>query len=155
MRFINAELTKIGRDPIPPARVVDTLALGRGENIRALQPVSMRSCDRYRIDRSRRIKHGALLDAEILVEVYSELLGGRQRSMIFARKRALDSVAKRIAIAARKARGASLAPLLTEAEILAHAEHIAKLGDSAFWRRHPSAPKMEKSRALSAAFRCA
>src|SRR5476651_2463852 len=80
MRFINAELLKIGRAAIAMERIIDTLALARRKhpglpnNLDAL-------CDRYRIDRSRRVKHGALLDAEILVEVYGELLGGRQRSL--------------------------------------------------------------------------
>ena len=87
MRFINAELGRIGRDPIPNSRVVDTLALARRKHPGA--PASLDAlCDRYRIDRSRRIKHGALLDAEILVEVYGELLGGRQRSLVFAGERA-------------------------------------------------------------------
>ena len=61
-------------------RVVDTLALARKKH-----PGQQNSldalCDRYRIDRTKRVKHGALLDAEILVEIYSELTGGRQRSL--------------------------------------------------------------------------
>src|SRR5471030_1619615 len=82
MRFINWELAKAGCESIPMSRVVDTLALARRKHPGA--PASLDAlCDRYRIDRSRRIKHGALLDAEILVEVYGELLGGRQRSLVF------------------------------------------------------------------------
>jgi len=69
IRFINAELERIGMAPIAADRVVDTLALARRKHPGA--PNSLDAlCDRYRIDRSRRIKHGALLDAEILVEVY-------------------------------------------------------------------------------------
>ena len=63
-------------------RVVDTLALARRKFPGASNSLDA-LCDRYRIDRSRRVKHGALLDAELLVEVYIELTGGRQRSLEF------------------------------------------------------------------------
>jgi DNA polymerase III subunit epsilon len=134
MRFINAELVKIGRDSIPGSRVVDTLALARRKHPGS--PNSLDAlCDRYRIDRSRRIKHGALLDAEILVEVYGELLGGRQRSLVFSgNERA--SRAQRIAAPEPKARTLALPSLLTEAERTAHLEHVAKLGEGALWRRY-------------------
>jgi DNA polymerase-3 subunit epsilon len=133
MRFINAELLKVGRASIPASRVVDTLALARRKHPGA--PNSLDAlCDRYRIDRSRRIKHGALLDAEILIEVYSELLGGRQRSLAFsANERAAPSIGA--PVAERKLRSVLLPPLLTEAENIAHVDHVAKLGKSALWRR--------------------
>jgi DNA polymerase-3 subunit epsilon len=134
MRFINAELMRIGHEAIPGSRVVDTLALARRKHPGA--PNSLDAlCDRYRIDRSRRIKHGALLDAEILVEVYGELLGGRQRSLVFAAHERAGG-GQRTIVAARKTRGEPLPSALTEAERAAHAEHIAKLGDSALWRRY-------------------
>jgi DNA polymerase III subunit epsilon len=134
MRFINAELAKIGRDPVPMARVVDTLALARRKHPGAPNNLDA-LCDRYRIDRSRRIKHGALLDAEILVEVYGELLGGRQRSLVFSAAERADKTQRR-AVIERKVRSAPLAALLTETEREAHVEHIAKLGEAALWRRH-------------------
>ena len=82
MRFVNAELARLGREPIGMDQVVDTLALARRKH--PGQPNSLDAlCDRYRIDRSRRVRHGALLDAEILVDVYCELTGGRQRSLAF------------------------------------------------------------------------
>jgi DNA polymerase-3 subunit epsilon len=150
MRFINAELAKIGHDPIPSARVLDTLALARRKHPGA--PNSLDAlCDRYRIDRSRRIKHGALLDAEILVEVYGELLGGRQRSLVFsANDRAVRS--QGTPIVERKFRSAPLLALLTEAERLAHANHISTLGESAIWRRYEDRPaeKPQPETALSA-----
>jgi DNA polymerase-3 subunit epsilon len=134
IRFINAELERAGLGLIAPERVVDTLALARRKHPGA--PNSLDAlCDRYQIDRSRRVKHGALLDAEILIEVYGELLGGRQRSLVFAaeerggaRQRALTRKAKPRLI--------PLASFLTAPEEAAHAEHIAKLGDNALWRRH-------------------
>src|ERR1700729_1203521 len=81
MRFVNAELTRLGLATLSMDRVVDTLALARKKHPGA--PASLDAlCDRYRIDRSRRGRHGALLDAAILVEVYCELWGGRQRSLL-------------------------------------------------------------------------
>ena len=84
MRFINAELARIGHDRDTELRAFSTRSPWRDGNIPALPNSLDALCDRYRIDRSRRIKHGALLDAEILVEVYGELLGGRQRSLVFS-----------------------------------------------------------------------
>jgi DNA polymerase-3 subunit epsilon len=134
MRFINAELAKIGHDPIPSARVVDTLALARRKHPGA--PASLDAlCDRYRIDRSRRIKHGALLDAEILVEVYGELLGGRQRSLVFSANERAIRAAGTLAVE-RRLRSAPLPALLTEAESSAHAGHIKTLGEASIWRRY-------------------
>src|ERR1700735_1858211 len=133
MRFINAELARIGRDSIPGGRVVDTLALARRKHPGS--PNSLDAlCDRYRIDRSRRVKHGALLDAEILVEVYGELLGGRQRSLMFSSNERA-SAARRIAAPERKLRTIALPSLLTEVERTAHAEHIGQLGGGALLRR--------------------
>ena len=81
MRFVNAELARLGLATIGMDRVVDTLALARKKH--PGPPNSLDAlCDRYRIDRSRRVRHGALLDAEILVEIYCELTGGRQRSLL-------------------------------------------------------------------------
>ena len=79
--------------------------------------------------------HGALLDAEILVEVYGELTGGRQRSLAFAEARAaspsgLDAVA-------RRGRAQRISPSrVSDEEIRAHGEHVASLGDGAIWRRY-------------------
>ncbi len=86
MGFVNAELARLGREAIGMERVVDTLTLARRKH--PGQPNSLDAlCDRYRIDRSRRVVHGALLDAEILVEIYCELTGGRQRSLVFGEER--------------------------------------------------------------------
>lgn len=77
MRFINAELTALGHEALPMTRAVDTVAMARRRfpgaqaNLDAL-------CKRFGIDNSARTKHGALLDSELLAEVYLELLGGKQ-----------------------------------------------------------------------------
>lgn len=80
MMFLNFELAQLGFASIDPERVIDTLVLARRRH-----PFGSNSldalCQRYGIDNSRRTKHGALLDSEILAEVYLELLGGRQTDL--------------------------------------------------------------------------
>ena len=81
--FINAELEKVARAAIPRERLVDTLLLARRKH----PGVSNRLddlCSRYAIDNSHRTKHGALLDAELLAEVYIDLIGARQSQLILA-----------------------------------------------------------------------
>ena len=134
MRFINAELSAYGLPPIGAERVVDTLALARRRHPGAANSLDA-LCQRYGVDLSRRVKHGALLDAEILAEVYAELLGGRQASL------SLDPAAtERISAPARHRESSRrLAPHLTAAELSAHAAFIATLGQKALWRHYLSA----------------
>jgi DNA polymerase III subunit epsilon len=140
MRFINTELMRTGRLAIAPDRVIDTLALARRKHPGL--PNSLDAlCDRYRIDRSRRVRHGALLDAEILVEVYGELVGGRQRSLMFSSSERTRRAAAMAGVS--KARPTPLAPEISEGELRAHADHIASLGVGALWGQylvaHPGA----------------
>jgi DNA polymerase III subunit epsilon len=134
LRFLNAELERLGRDTVGMDRVVDTLALARKKH-----PGQQNSldalCDRYRIDRSKRVKHGALLDAEILVEIYSELTGGRQRSLSFDDQPEIgavpiDQISRRLG--PRPPRITRLRP--EEAE--AHASWVDTLGEGALWLRY-------------------
>ncbi len=132
MRFLNAELVGSGREPLAMDRVVDTLALARKKHPGQSNSLDA-LCDRYQIDRSRRVKHGALLDAEILVEIYSELTGGRQRSLSFVdgaeRGAGLTIEIGRVRIGPRPLRASRIRP--GEAE--AHANALAALGDAALW----------------------
>lgn len=75
--FLNAELEAVGREPISMDRMVDTVAIARKKHPGAKLSLDA-LCTRYGIDRSHRVKHGALLDAELLAQVYVELNGGRQ-----------------------------------------------------------------------------
>lgn len=75
--FLNAELERIGLEPISMDRMVDTVAIARKKHPGAKLSLDA-LCTRYGIDRSHRVKHGALLDAELLAQVYVELTGGRQ-----------------------------------------------------------------------------
>ncbi len=134
IRFVNAELTRLGLATIAMDRVVDTLALARKKHPGA--PASLDAlCDRYRIDRSRRVRHGALLDAEILVEVYCELSGGRQRSLLLGD--ALGEADVQVVVVVPRSSPRPLrAPLLEHAEEIAHVRYIEGLGRDAVWFRY-------------------
>src|SRR5215469_7258615 len=116
--FINAELDRIKRPPIPRERLVDTLLLARRKH----PGVSNRLddlCSRYAIDNSHRTKHGALLDAELLAEVYIDLIGARQSQLILAAETAEIRV-NLFGEMPRRLREVPLAPRLTEADREAH-----------------------------------
>ena len=124
--FLNAELERIGKPPIPPARTLDTLALARRKYPGA--PASLDAlCKRFGIDRSAREKHGALLDAALLTEVYLELIGGRQPALGLQRTAA---AAPDAAGTPRAARARTPRPhAASEAEAAAHAAFVATLKD--------------------------
>ena len=81
--FLNAELAIAGFAPVDTARMVDTIAIARKRHPGAKHSLDA-LCSRYGIDRSHRVKHGALLDAELLAQLYIELTGGRQIGLAFA-----------------------------------------------------------------------
>lgn len=83
MKFINAELKKVGASIYPMSQSLDTLALARRKFPGSPNTLDA-LCKRYAVDNSSRVKHGALLDAELLAEVYLELMGGRQRGLLLA-----------------------------------------------------------------------
>jgi DNA polymerase-3 subunit epsilon len=83
MAFLNAELSRAGREPLPLSRAVDTLSLALRRFPGA--PASLDAlCRRFGIDNAGRVKHGALLDSELLAAVYLQLLGGRQADLDLA-----------------------------------------------------------------------
>ena len=138
VRFMKAELARLGLATIAMDRVVDTLALARKKHPGA--PASLDAlCDRYRIDRSRRVRHGALLDGEILVEVYCELSGGRQRSLLLGD--ALGEADIRVvAVAPRSSPRPQRISLIEQAEENAHVRYIEGLGRDAVWFRYLPQP---------------
>lgn len=138
IKFINAEFAWLGIPPVAPSRIIDTLGIARRKHPGA--PNSLDAlCDRYRIDRTKRIKHGALLDAEILVEVYGELLGGRQKSLVFAAPGAESRVAART-VTRLVERTRIVGPLITASEQEAHMRFVDTLGEQAIWRRYSTTP---------------
>lgn len=129
--FINAELERIKRVPIPRDRLVDTLLLARRKH----PGVSNRLddlCSRYAIDNSHRTKHGALLDAELLAEVYVDLIGARQSQLILADEVG-DARAGGYGEMPRRQRDIPLVPRITEEERAAHRAFVATLGDKPIW----------------------
>jgi DNA polymerase III subunit epsilon len=138
VRFVNAELTRLGLTTISMDRVVDTLTLARKKHPGA--PASLDAlCDRYRIDRSRRVRHGALLDAEILVEVYCELTGGRQRSLMFGDAAELAAAAA-VALAPQYSDRPPRRSPIEPAEVSAHIQYIESFGRDAIWFRYLTLP---------------
>jgi DNA polymerase-3 subunit epsilon len=132
--FLNAELARIGRGPIDPGVVIDTLALARRKH--PMGPNSLDAlCRRYGIDNGHRTKHGALLDSELLAEVYIELIGGKQAALILeVQDETVNVAGEQIEIAPARAREVPLAPRLTSAELAAHRSMVATLGAAALWK---------------------
>jgi len=89
--FLNAELAACGLSPVPITRMVDTLAIARSRHPGAKHSLDA-LCTRYGIDRSHRVKHGALLDAQLLSQLYVELMGGRQIGLSLAADQHIESL---------------------------------------------------------------
>ena len=132
--FLNAELKAAGRAAIPPEQVIDTLMLARQRH--PMGPNSLDAlCKRHGIDLSRRTRHGALLDSELLAEVYIELTGGKQAALgLMAAPRQRAGIAN--AGPRRLERPAPLPPRLTEAELADHAALVETLGSDPLWRNY-------------------
>ncbi|MDF3415006.1 DNA polymerase III subunit epsilon [Sulfitobacter sp. M57] len=133
IKFLNAELRWMGLPQIPWEQALDTLEIARKRFPGS--PASLDAlCRRFNIDNTSRTLHGALLDSEILAEVYLELIGGRQPDF------ALSSQPQTTAGAAvtqwsPKPRPNPLPSRLSEKEIAAHAEFVSKLGGDAMWSK--------------------
>ena len=131
LKFLNAELGWAGRPHLAPGRALDTLELAR-QRLPGAQMSLDALCRRFGVDNSGRTRHGALLDSELLAEVYLELIGGRQPdltlSIVASGTRAGPAAAW---IAPPRPR--RLAPRLTAVEAVAHAAFVAELGITALW----------------------
>ncbi|MEL7040432.1 MAG: DNA polymerase III subunit epsilon [Pseudomonadota bacterium] len=129
--FLNMELERCGRDPIPEPRWVDTVAIARKKfpgapaNLDAL-------CKRFDINAEARTFHGALLDSQLLAEVYLELLGGRARRFDFGTDQKARGEAR--SSAQQRSKPRQFQP--SECEQKTHAEFIASLGEDALWKRY-------------------
>ncbi len=131
MKFINAELGWVSLVPIPWNRAIDTLAIARAKFPGS--PASLDAlCRRFGIDNSGREKHGALLDSELLAEVYLELVGGRQPD--FALSISTAGPASSGEDWRPRPRSTPLAPRLTAQELARHEAFVAALGESAQWK---------------------
>ena len=128
--FLNAEFERVGRPPIGRERMIDTLLIARRKHPGGSNRLDD-LCARYAIDNSRRTKHGALLDAELLAEVYVELIDARQAQLVLSQA-AVPSFAAGAPISVRE-RPEPLAPQITDEVRAAHRAFVATLGESAIW----------------------
>ncbi|MEL6409454.1 MAG: DNA polymerase III subunit epsilon [Pseudomonadota bacterium] len=135
MKFINAELSWIKRPAIPFDRATDTLMIARKKFPGS--PASLDAlCRRFGIDNSQRTLHGALLDSEILAEVYLELIGGRQPDFALTNLDVTSSNTSNVSAEWKPGpRPKALAPRLSQEERAAHSAFVEKLGDNALWPR--------------------
>ncbi len=134
LAFLNAELDRAGHPAVSRERMVDTLLLARRKHPGAANRLDD-LCARYAIDNSRRTKHGALLDAELLAEVYVELTGARQAQLILSQAPPILAPGEIIAV---RERPVPLPTRLTADAQAAHREFIASLGENAIWRDYVS-----------------
>ena len=131
MKFLNAELVSIGLPTLSPERALDTLAMARQKFPGS--PASLDAlCRRFGVNSLKREKHGALLDSEILAEVYLELIGGRQPELIMATTAFLSPSTQKSS--KTKVRPTPLKALITKLEVDAHKEFCEKLKGAALWR---------------------
>jgi DNA polymerase III subunit epsilon len=135
LSFLHAELERAGHGAVARERMIDTLLIARRKHPGGANRLDD-LCARYAIDNSRRTKHGALLDAELLAEIYIELIGARQAQLILSQTKALVAAGDEPIVL--RERPAPLAVRLSEDERSAHRRFIASLGDNAIWRDYVS-----------------
>lgn len=137
MRFLNAELERASMARLSFDRVVDTLGLARRKFPGAAASLDA-LCRRFGVDGSVRTLHGALLDSQLLAEVYLGLLGGRQTGfeLSVSRETADESDQPSRNASHRRQRPRPLGARLTEDEIAAHEAFVGKIGETAIWRRY-------------------
>lgn len=133
--FFNAEFERVGFPPLEQSRIIDSLSLARRRH-----PMGSNSldalCKRYGIDNSKREKHGALLDSELLAEVYIELVGGKQATLILDSATQGDdksSLNGDNVIQKARPRPVPLAPRISEEELEAHRAMVKDIGEKALW----------------------
>ena len=140
MKFINAELKTAGFPAIPMPRAVDTLLIAREKFPGS--PASLDAlCRRFEIDNSSRTLHGALLDAELLAEVYLELMGGRQHGMILEEDETSSSEETSGSESTMAGTSKIRPPRMhapTDKELAAHKKLIEELGEAAIWQTEKS-----------------
>ncbi len=130
MKFINAELKRANREVLPLGRAIDTLLIARKKYPGAAASLDA-LCRRFNVDASGRTLHGALLDSQLLAEVYLELIGGREPGLTLIED---DNVPQSDSGATRRApRPTPLASRLSEAERKAHQALLEDMGPDALW----------------------
>lgn len=133
MKFLNAELSWVKLPQIPFDRAIDTLAMARSKFPGS--PATLDAlCRRFNIDNSARTLHGALLDSEILAEVYLELIGGRQPGLVLATSQS-RSATQSESTWKPQPRATRLPSRLSPEEEKAHHDFVDAMGDTAIWKK--------------------
>ncbi len=141
MGFLNAELETAGMARLGNA-VIDTVMVARQKHPGAR--VSLDAlCKHYGIDNSRRTLHGALLDSEILAEVYLELIGGKQVSLALMAEEAPGATSVVLERIPARTRPAPLPGRVHVLEAEAHVAFVAKMGEGAIWAQYDQAEAAE------------
>jgi DNA polymerase-3 subunit epsilon len=137
--FLNMELERVGCPPISFDRVVDTLQLARRKHPAGPNTLDA-LCKRYGIDNSQRVKHGALMDSVLLADVYIELLGERQATLVLGDRggaaASQPTPARGAKVAAAARRPVPLAPIVTDEHKAAHRAFVETLGPKAIWLKY-------------------
>ena len=140
MTFINWELANVGKPAIDMGQVVDTLAIARQKF--PMAPNSLDAlCKRFGIDLSKRTKHGALLDSELLADVYLELIGGRQTALGLAAPGRVKKNTLSVVSGQARQRPTALPSRLSETERAAHAALVLELGEKSLWLKATEKPQ--------------
>ncbi len=134
--FINAELAQAKKPPLDYGRVLDTLAIAKQKFPMASNSLDA-LCRRFGVDLSKRSRHGALLDSELLAEVYLELIGGKQTALGLAGpaqqgKRTNPGTASQVQLQPREN---PLPDRLSQQDLKSHAEFVKTLGAKPLWRK--------------------
>ena len=138
MRFINFELERAGFPALPNNRAVDSLAIARRKFPGS--PASLDAlCRRFEVDNSNRGYHGALLDSELLAEVYLNLLGGRQHGLTLGREDESGPRSSAVQVEIKRQNRPYRHFEISDAELTAHNEMLAELSDP-LWMREDASP---------------
>lgn len=131
IKFINAELARVSKPPIPLSRAIDTIEIAKRKVPGARYSLD-ELCKRFGVDLTARTKHGALLDADLTAQIYLELIGGRQRGLALAPAEIAETQV--VMVETSRVRPNRLEPLLSAEEQALHAAFVAKeLGDKSLW----------------------
>lgn len=134
MKFLNAELVWAGLPTLAQERAIDTLLIARKRFPGS--PASLDAlCRRFGVDNSARERHGALLDSEILAEIYLELVGGRQPGLVLSVGARESREQSDNAYWRPRPRAVPLTPRLTSDEAAAHAAFVAAMGETSIWAK--------------------
>lgn len=138
VNFLNHEFARLNLPMVDPEKVIDTLEIARRKHPMAQNSLD-RLCERYGVNNKHRTFHGALLDSQLLAEVYVELLGGRQTSLELVAEQTESETGTKNSIVRSTDKPVRSNPLpgrLSKEEIEAHKAFVETLGEKAIWKQY-------------------